>query len=75
MLFVRIAIESQIKKIENFARKILRNIQYIANHAKYKISTDIAEGINNKIENIKRRAYEIKDLLQYMKFLAIDAFY
>ena len=73
-MFIRMAVESQIKEIKDFARKILRNIQYIANHAKYKISTGIAEGINNKIKNIKRRAYGIKDL-QYMKFLAIDAFY
>ena len=67
-------VESQIKIIKNFAAKVLRHIRYIANHAKYKITTGIIEGINNKIKNIKRRAYGIKDL-QYLKLLAIDAFY
>ena len=67
-------VESQIKIIKNFAAKVIRHIRYIANHAKYKITTGIIEGINNKIKNIKRRAYGIKNL-QYLKLLAIDAFY
>ena len=73
-MFIHMAVESQIKIIKNFAAKVLKHIQYIANHAKYKITTGIIEGINNKIKNIKRRAYGIKDL-QYLKLLAIDAFY
>ena len=73
-MFVQMAAESQIKVIKNFAAKVLMHIRYIINYAKYKITTGIIEGINNKIKNIKRRAYGIKDL-QYLKLLAIDAFY
>jgi len=73
-MFIRMAIESKIKPIRDFAATLFKNIRYIVNHAKYKITTAIAEGMINKIKNIKRRAYGIKDL-QYMKLLAIDAFY
>jgi transposase len=73
-MFMRMAVESQIKPIKEFAGKVAKNIRYIANHAKFKITTGIIEGINNKIKNIKRRAYGIKDI-QFLKLLAIDAFY
>ena len=73
-MFIRMAIESKIRAIKDFAKKVFKHIRYIVNHAKYKITTGIVEGINNKIKNIKRRAYGIKDI-QYLKLLAIDAFY
>lgn len=73
-MFMRMAVESQVSSIRNFAATVCKNIRYIANHAKYKITTGIVEGINNKIKNIKRRAYGIKDI-QFLKLLAIDAFY
>jgi len=73
-MFIRMAVESRIKEIRDFAAKVFRHIRYIVNHAKYKITTGIVEGISNKIKNIKRRAYGIKDL-QYLKLLAINTFY
>jgi len=73
-MFIRMAIESKIKPIRDFAATLFKNIRYIVNHAKYKITTAIAEGMINKIKNIKRRAYGIKDL-QYLRLLATDAFY
>jgi transposase len=73
-MFIKMAVESKIKPIRDFAAKVLKNMRHITNHAKYKITTGIVEGINNKIKNIKRRAYGIKDI-QFLKLLAIDAFY
>lgn len=72
-MFLRMAVESNICALKNFAGKLVKYAEYIINHAKYKISTSIVEGMNNKINNIKRRAYGIKDL-QFLKLLTIDAF-
>jgi len=73
-MFITLAVESQLQPLKAFIKKVLNQAQYIINHAKYQLSTSVVEGMNNKIKNIKRRAYGIRNL-QYFKLLAIDAFY
>lgn len=74
MMFIKLSIESKIKPIKDFAGKIVKYIEFIINHAEHKISTGKNEGINNKLKNIKRRAYGFRNF-QYFRLLAIDAFY
>jgi transposase len=73
-LFFQLVGQSQNKHLKAFVKVIFKNSDYIINRAIFKISTSKVEGINNKIKLIMRKAYGIKDL-QYLKLLAIDAFY
>jgi transposase len=73
-MFILLAAESHLQPVKPFIKRVIVQAQYIINHAKYQITTGMVEGINHKIKNIKRRAYGIKDL-QFLKLLAIDAFY
>jgi transposase len=69
----RIAFESGIKPLINFAKTLIRYAYGIINHCWYPIHTGRLEGINNKIKVIKRRAYGFHDM-EYFALVIKDAF-
>jgi transposase len=59
--WVRMAHESAIKEAIRFARTLQRYSYGILNHALYPIHTGKLEGINNRINVLKRRSYGYRD--------------
>jgi transposase len=55
------AIESGIKPLVAFARKLETYLPGILAHARWPLHTSLLEGINNKIKVIKRMAYGFRD--------------
>jgi len=55
--FKELVEESGIPELQSFNRTLERWREYILNFYDYKISNGPTEGFNNKIKNIKRRAY------------------
>lgn len=55
------AIESGIKPLVAFARKLEPYLPGIVAHARWPMNTSILEGFNNKIKVIKRMAYGFRD--------------
>jgi transposase len=68
-----IAYESGIKPVIAFARTLLRYAYGIINHCVFPIHTSRLEGINNKVEVIKRKAYGFYDI-EYFSLVIKDAF-
>ena len=55
------AIESAIKPLVTFARKLEAYLPGIIAHATWPLNTSLLEGFNNKIKVIKRMAYGFRD--------------
>ncbi len=55
------ALDSGIKPLIRFTRKLLYHKESILAHCDYPIHTSIVEGINNKIKVIKRIAFGFRD--------------
>jgi len=66
--WVDLAIDSGIKQLIKFAKKLLRYGYGIINHAIYPIHNSKLEGINNKIKTVKRKAYGFSDM-EYFELL------
>jgi transposase len=57
----RRALESRIKPLVAFAKRLRKHLPGILAHAKWPFHTSLLEGINNKIKVIKRMAYGFRD--------------
>lgn len=57
----RSCLESGLKPLLAFARKLLPYLRGILASAKYPLNTSVLEGMNNKIKVIKRMAYGYRD--------------
>ena len=55
------AMESGIKPLMIFARRLSGYLHGIINHCRWPLHTGLLEGINNKIKVIKRMAYGFRD--------------
>jgi transposase len=55
------ALESGIKPLAAFARKLEAYLPGIIAHARWPLHTSLLEGFNNKIKVIKRMAYGFRD--------------
>ena len=55
------AAHSRIKPLVAFAQNLRNYIDGIVNSCKYEINTSVLEGVNNRIKQIKRRAYGFHD--------------
>lgn len=65
------AMESGIKALITFAKRLRPYLQGIVNSASYPLSTSVLEGMNNRIKVIKRMAYGYRDSEYF--FLKIKA--
>ena len=72
--FATLAKESGIAKLIKFAKTVQEKAVFIVNYVKYKMTTGLIEGINNKIKLIKRQRYGCPKL-EFFRLLCIDAFY
>jgi transposase len=52
---------SGLKPLERFAEKLIRRIDGILAHCRWKLNTSVVEGVNNKIKVLKRIAYGYRD--------------
>lgn len=59
--WVALAVQSAIREVIKFAKKLMRYAYGILNHALYPIHTGKLEGTNNTIKVIKRRSYGFHD--------------
>lgn len=55
------AVRSRIAPLVRFARNLKSHLQTILAHCRWRLSTSLLEGINNKIKVIKRMAYGFRD--------------
>jgi transposase len=55
------AIHSRIEPLVRFARNLKAHLATIVAHCRWRLSTSLLEGINNKIKVIKRMAYGFRD--------------
>jgi transposase len=55
------AIRSRIAPLVRFARNLKAHLATIVAHCRWRLSTSLLEGINNKIKVIKRMAYGFRD--------------
>jgi len=55
------AIDSGIKPLINFAKRLRPYLHGIVNSALYRLNTSVLEGMNNRIKVIKRIAYGYRD--------------
>ncbi|MFC4350859.1 ISL3 family transposase [Fodinicurvata halophila] len=67
----KLAMESGIKPLQNFANRLKPYLAGIIASARYRLNTSVLEGINNKIKVIKRMAYGYRDTDYF--FLKIKA--
>ncbi len=67
----RLAIESGLKPVMIFAKRLSGYIDGIVASALYRLSTSVLEGMNNRIKVIKRMAYGYRDSAYF--FLKIKA--
>ena len=58
----RLAYESGVKPIIQFANRLLRYAHGIINHCIFPIHTSRIEGINNRIKIIEQKAYGFHDI-------------
>ena len=56
------AIRSEIPSFVELGYKFFRKRHYVLNYFRYKITTAISEGINNKIKRLKRMAYGYRNV-------------
>ena len=47
--------------MERFAEKLIKRIDGILAHCRWKLNTSVVEGVNNKIKVLKRIAYGYRD--------------
>ena len=57
----RRAVRSRIAPLVKFARNLKSHLQTVLAHCRWRLSTSLLEGINNKIKVIKRVAYGFRD--------------
>ncbi|MDY5224324.1 MAG: transposase, partial [Sutterella wadsworthensis] len=57
MDWIHRATHSRIKPLVDFGKNLRGYVQGIIAAADFKINTSVLEGVNNKIKQIKRRAY------------------
>ena len=57
----RRAVRSRIAPLVRFARNLKSHLQTVLAHCRWRLSTSLLEGINNKIKVIKRVAYGFRD--------------
>jgi transposase len=67
----RRAMQSRIKPLQRFARRLAGYLPGILAHCRWPLHTSLLEGINNKIKVIKRMAYGFRDEAYF--FLKIRA--
>lgn len=67
----RLARESGIRAVTDFAKRLRPYLRGILASARYRLHTSVLEGINNKIKVIKRMAYGFRDSTYF--FLKIKA--
>jgi transposase len=71
--WMRLAIESEIAPVIQFAKRLRKYVRGIIASAVYPMNSSILEGVNNRIKVIKRMAYGFRDSAYF--FLKIkDAF-
>ena len=61
MDWIHRATHSRIKPLVDFGKNLRGYVQGIIAAADFKINTSVLEGVNNKIKQIKRRAYGFRD--------------
>ena len=71
MDWIHRATHSRIKPLVDFGKNLRGYVQGLIAAADFKINTSILEGVNNKIKQIKRRAYGFRDDLYF--FLKVKA--
>jgi transposase len=69
----KIAFESGIQPLTGLTKTLTRYAYGIISHSTYPIHTERLEGINNKIEVIKRRVYGFH-AMEYFSLFIEDAF-
>jgi transposase len=69
----QLAFESHLKPVMTFAKMLKYYAYGILNHCQYPLHTSRLEGINNKINVIKRKAYGFHDL-EYFSLIIKDSF-
>ncbi len=62
MSWITRAEQSGIKMLIRFAKTIRKHFKSILNHYDYHISTNIIEGLNNKIKTLHKQAYGFRDI-------------
>jgi len=67
----RLAQESGLKPLQAFARRLKGYVEGIVASARFRLSTSVLEGMNNRIKVIKRMAYGYRDNAYF--FLKIKA--
>ena len=65
MDWIHRATHSRIKPLVDFGKNLRGYVQGIIAAADFKINTSVLEGVNNKIKQIKRRAYGFRDDLYF----------
>jgi transposase len=68
-----IAHESKVEPLMDFANTLMRYSYGIINHCEYPIHTSFIEGMNTKINVIKRKAYGFHDI-EYFSLVIKEAF-
>ena len=71
MDWIHRATHSRIKPLVDFGKNLRGYVQGIIADADFKINSSVLEGVNNKIKQIKRRAYGFRDDLYF--FLKVKA--
>lgn len=61
MNWIHRATHSKIKPLVDFAKNLRNYVSGIISSADHKINTSVLEGVNNKIKQVKRRAYGFRD--------------
>ena len=61
MDWIHRATHSKIKPLVDFAKNLRNYVSGIISSADHKINTSVLEGVNNKIKQVKRRAYGFRD--------------
>jgi len=62
MSWIAKAEQSGIQMLIRFAKTIRKHFNSILNHYDYKISTNIIEGLNNKIKTLHKQSYGFRDV-------------
>ena len=62
MSWIAKAEQSGIQMLKRFAKSIRRHFKSILNHYDYSISTNIIEGLNNKIKTLHKQSYGFRDI-------------
>ena len=54
--------QSGIQMLKRFAKTIRKHFRSILNHYDYPISTNIIEGLNNKVKTLHKQSYGFRDI-------------